>query len=337
MANQRSGPVQLPSLLELQAPTLNHMSEAPGLAATLARAVQASLETGQRFPHLLLIGPADSGKQTIAATVARELGAPLVCINPASLQGPDELHDILMTVPRGAVVLVGNLEGQWAISSDLCRVAQGNRVRKMPTPPWALSGESWKRTGADEPYRQFTIIATTRDIDAERYGCTAWAELVLYTTRTASTESLRIDRTLRRVGLAPDTEALAKLSEFAVNSGVRTLRLARSIALWAGERNATTLNAELATVALGELSDQLVEPARLVRLRSGKPANGRKSATSPPDEWSDASATDTASRETGPTTKQLLAASVLVVAILASAMFLAMGTYHLVFGRLPSP
>jgi hypothetical protein len=94
--------------------------------------------------------------------VARELGAPLVCINPASLQGPDELHDILMKVPRGAVVLVGNLEGQWAISSDLCRVAQGDRVRKMPTPPWALSGEGWKRRDADEPYRQFTIIATTR-------------------------------------------------------------------------------------------------------------------------------------------------------------------------------
>jgi hypothetical protein len=148
---------------------------------------------------------------------------------------------------------------------------------------------------------------------------------------------LRIDRTLRRVGLAPDTEALAKLAEFAVNSGVRTLRLARSIALWAGERNATTLNAELATVALGELSDQLVEPARLVRLRSGKPPTGRKSATSHMDGWSDDSATDTASRETGPTTKQLLAASVLVVAILASAMFLAMGAYHLIFGRLPSP
>jgi hypothetical protein len=99
MANQRSGPVQLPSLLELQAPTLNHMSEAPGLAATLARAVQASLETGPRFPHLLLIGPADSGKQTIAATVARELGAPLVCINPASLHdwcaGPAVLSGLL--------------------------------------------------------------------------------------------------------------------------------------------------------------------------------------------------------------------------------------------------
>ena len=337
MANQRSGPVQLPSMLELQAPTLNHMSEAPGLAATLARAVQASLETGQRFPHLLLIGPADSGKQTIAATVARELGAPLVCINPASLQGSDELHDILMTVPRGAVVLVGNLEGQWAICSDLCRVAQGDRVRKRPTPPWALSGEGWKGTNADEPYRQFTIIATTRDTNAEGYGCTAWAEMVLYTTRTASTESLRIDRTLRRVGLSSDTEALAKLAEFAVNSGVRTLRLARSIALWAGERNATTLNAELATVALGELSDQLVEPARLVRLRNGKPANASKSATSPTGEWSDASATETASRETGATTKQLLAASVLVVAVVASAMFLAMGMYHLIFGRLPSP
>ena len=122
-----------------------------------------------------------------------------------------------------------------------------------------------------------------------------------------------------------------------MNSGVRTLRLARSIALWAGERNATTLNAELATVALGELSDQLVEPARLVRLRNGKPANASKSATSPTGEWSDASATETASRETGATTKQLLAASVLVVAVVASAMFLAMGMYHLIFGRLPSP
>jgi hypothetical protein len=40
-------------------------------------------------------------------------------------------------------------------------VAQGDRVRKRPTPPWELSGEGWKRTDADEPYRQFTIIATT--------------------------------------------------------------------------------------------------------------------------------------------------------------------------------
>ena len=80
-----------------------------------------------------------------------------------------------------------------------------------------------------------------------------------------------------------------------------------------------------------------MEPARLVRLRSGKPANGRKLVPSPTGGWIDDSATDTASRETGPTTKQLLAASVLVVAILASAMFLAMGTYHLIFGRLPSP
>jgi hypothetical protein len=72
-------------------------------------------------------------------------------------------------------------------------------------------------------------------------------------------------------------------------------------------------------------------------IQHAKPATGRKSATSPTDGWSDDSATDTASRETGPTTKQLLAASVLVVAILASAMFLAMGTYHLIFGRLPSP
>jgi Holliday junction resolvasome RuvABC ATP-dependent DNA helicase subunit len=270
MATRPTGQIQVPSLRELRAPTLSHVTEAPALAATLAQSVRASLESGTRFPHTLLVGPPDSGKQGLASTVADELGVPLVTVSMEGMQGPNELHDILVTVPSGAVVLVGSLEANWHISEELCRVARGQRVRKMPQVPWDIPGEGWKQDAAEEPYKDFTIIATTRDKDAENYILTGWAELVLYTSRTKETEVTRIDRALRRSGISADKEALARFAEFAVTSEVRTLRLARAVALWAIQHESPRLDAEAADRALGELIELLVGPERRRKTPEGK-------------------------------------------------------------------
>lgn len=63
-----------PSPVELQPPTFEHLTEAPSIASLLTKTVSNSLHSRSRFPHTLLVGPPDSGKQIMAATIASEMG-----------------------------------------------------------------------------------------------------------------------------------------------------------------------------------------------------------------------------------------------------------------------
>ena len=74
MSMQRTPPTVLdPSILV--PPSFAHLAEAPALATALQRTVESCLRARARFPHTLLVGPADATKRSIATMLAAEMAA----------------------------------------------------------------------------------------------------------------------------------------------------------------------------------------------------------------------------------------------------------------------
>jgi hypothetical protein len=319
---------------DLRAPTLDHLSEAPALASTLMQLVRSSLQSGSRFPHTLLIGPPDSGKQSIAATIAAELGAPFITVPAWTMHDRVELHRILDCAPEGAVVLVSLIEGNWNASGELLRFVTGLPPARHPWFPADIPGEEWKSTGAAERRSDLTIIATSRVRAAEHFACNQWAELVLYTERNAITEKQRIDRMLRRSGVVADADALDLLANFGVTAKVRTLRLARFVLLWARQTGRGSIDAGAAEHAIREVKSLSPEATRADIPQLSAPPAMSESNGEPRDPSVEISidANPAGEQSSGLTNKEAIGLVLALVAIVTAAVFAANALERVVFG-----
>lgn len=141
---------------------------------------------------------------------------------------------------------------------------------------------------------------------------------------------------LRRVGLQPDGDALAALAGFAVSAEVRTLRLAKSVALWAERRGITSLDATSVDLAIDELCEQLVGPERLTKLR-GSMAKADRGSAGGPARWGSAMKSAAPARDAATPNRSASPASVagrllIVGVVVAVAVFIAMAAFRWIFG-----
>jgi hypothetical protein len=225
-------PVTIVDHTHLAAHTFEHLEECPALGVTAAGYVEECLRSRRRFPHTLIVGPADSSKRTIARTIAAEMAAPVHLVEVSQLFGPDALHYALKDVPAGAVVIVGGLESACPEAmADLGSVMSGRRPmreRGMLDMMREIDGESWKRPARRPatPYADFTMILTSRDSVPMNSPVRRCAQLQYFTQRDAITERARLTRLFRHTGCQLDADVVTLLASVAVDSRIRTLQVA---------------------------------------------------------------------------------------------------------------
>ena len=130
----RAKPVALVTHEHLAAHALCHLQECPMLGTTAGALAEECLAAGTRFPHTLLVGPADSSKRTIARSIAADMAAPLHHVEMLELSNPDLMHAAFSGIPDGAVVLVSGIDtAPGGALSDLARVASARRSVRRPT------------------------------------------------------------------------------------------------------------------------------------------------------------------------------------------------------------
>ena len=270
-----------PSPVELQPPSFEHLTEAPSIASLLTKTVANSLHSRSRFPHTLLVGPPDSGKQTMAATIASEMGVSLTTIHAPSVTNIRDMHRTLRSVPAGSVVLFSQIDRADWICPQLCRIAAGLPVcdqqvwRGAETP-----GDDWSSKIDSHPYHDFTIIATSRAPRADHRVMNEWAEVTIRTERTERSESIRLERVFHRLGVKVAPAALARLASFGTNSQIRTLMLARNIVALTEARHGSSIDLAAVEPALRDITEIMLTRAERERLQSGESLSRSESTAS---------------------------------------------------------
>lgn len=244
-------PVAMVTHEHLAAPTLSHLAEFPTLGATLGAVAEESLRTGTRFPHTLLVGPADSSKRTIARAIAADMAAPFHQVEMMQVTDANLMHAAFRGIPDGAVVLVDGVDTLSPNAlSDLSRVvaARGtvrergflDLMRQLDREPWrhgeGKSREKRHGTGNRPPraYGDFTMVLTARKHVPSDSALHRWVELQFFTRRTAATEAARLDRLFRHAGGVHDTATLEAFASFAVEFGIRSLQFVNALNLFLG-------------------------------------------------------------------------------------------------------
>lgn len=264
-----SAPVAMVTHEHLAVPTLAHLREYPTLGATLGAVAEECLRAGARFPHTLLVGPADSSKRTIARAIAADMAAPFHQVDMMQVTDPNRMHAAFRGLPDGAVVLVDGVDTLSPNAlSDLSRVATAGRsvrepsfldlMRKMDREPWQRR-DATRRTGNDRAagpgadgarggtpgrdgapkarpraYGDFTMVLTVRKHVPSDSALHRWVELQFFTRRTAATEAARLDRLFRHTGTVHDAETLATFASFAVEFGIRSLQFVNAFNAFVG-------------------------------------------------------------------------------------------------------
>lgn len=77
-----------------------------GVKAQVSTAIAAAKADRRRFDHGLLIGPAGTGKTTLAQIIAKEMGTPLREVLGQAITNNGDLNALLLSVEDGSVVFV---------------------------------------------------------------------------------------------------------------------------------------------------------------------------------------------------------------------------------------
>ena len=77
---------------------------------TMKVSIAASRMRGEILPHILLVGPRGSGKNTLVKAIANEIGVNIQTISFSALRTPSDLEPILTRIPEGDIVFIENFD-----------------------------------------------------------------------------------------------------------------------------------------------------------------------------------------------------------------------------------
>jgi Holliday junction DNA helicase RuvB len=104
-ANSHSLPGEQPSPSSLQ-----EFVGQSKIKARLQLAIEAARKRGGPMPHVLLVGPPDSGKSTLARIIPKMLGARTVVLNGVSFGSVNDIAGVLTQLDEHNVLLVEELK-----------------------------------------------------------------------------------------------------------------------------------------------------------------------------------------------------------------------------------
>lgn len=213
----------------LHVAALAQATEHPRLVPLLEQAVERSLAARQPFPHTLLTGGSDTSKRVLARAIAADMVAPLAELDLSAMRSPDQLHERLASLERGAILLASGAEqATHGPLPDLVSAANCGRcvLRNVPG-------------GRYEP---FTVILCTRErMRAMLAGRDMFGQR-FYLERTVESEAIRLRRVLRRAGATCDDDAVSALADGVVSMRLPTLGAATAVATLLARRGTVHLD-----------------------------------------------------------------------------------------------
>jgi hypothetical protein len=267
-------------------PSLAHLPEGDPLQQPLGCTVEQCLANRLRFPHTLLCGPADSGKRSLAALIAAEMGTSAHFVDVSSIVCAEELHAAFKVAPAGSVVVLAGMDAAHAaICRDIARAVARKRpaaVAHRPTDAWAAILDPEAR--ASQSYADFTIIATTRASVDQAAPQFRWVERTYFVDRSIEGEAVRLSRLFRRVGIALTPAAIHNIAGFAVSFGIRTLAAASAILDWMRCEGLAAATDDQMAIIVPKLLAASCEPGALEEMAKSLAAAAAQDAASTNEE-----------------------------------------------------
>ncbi|MBU3684717.1 MAG: hypothetical protein FGM39_12035 [Phycisphaerales bacterium] len=253
-------------------PTLRHLCEHPGLASILDAEVTTCLARRARFPHTLLVGPADSSKRAIIATVAAELDVPVTWTDAAAMSDCRELDRTLRRAAPGSIVAITGADDLDADAwTELARIAatrEPPRLRGYMALMHEMELEPWQRTSMERGrYPEFTFMLTSRRHVATTAPSVRWVERQWFVPRSKETESVRLRRLFRAAAVEAGDDAVETFAQFAPDLGMRTLGLANALVSMARAHGDGSVDAAGDSEHLERTLAPLIDPRAAIRLR----------------------------------------------------------------------
>lgn len=127
--------------------------------------VQAAKQRNQPLPHLLLKGPAGTGKTTLAEVIAREFGAKPLALTPNTAKKTEDLRKLFLQMPGDGYDNLGNVVG--SINPQIIFVDEVHQLPLVAQENLGLAMQDWKIpvkvNGKDawEWVPRFTLIGAT--------------------------------------------------------------------------------------------------------------------------------------------------------------------------------
>jgi hypothetical protein len=286
MDESRSARHAIPATLDhrhLVPPTLRHLEEHPGLAMLLDAEVTTCLARAGRFPHALLVGPADSSKRAVIATVAAELDVPVTWTDAATMNDWREIDRTLRRVAPGSIVAIAGADGldedAWAELARIASTREAPRMRGYLAAMQELELEPWQRTPAERRlYPDFTFMMTSRRHIAATAPSVRWVERQWFVSRTKESEAVRLRRLLRAAGVEAAPASVEAFAEFAPGLGIRTLGLANALASVARTHGNGTIDAPESAERIESMLAPLIDPCAASRLKRRMARDARRAA-----------------------------------------------------------
>ena len=286
MDESRTARQAIPATLDhrhLVPPTLRHLEEQPGLAMLLDAEVTTCLARGGRFPHTLLVGPADSSKRAVIATVAAELDVPINWTDAATMNDRHEIDRTLRRAAPGSIVAIVGADGldedAWAELARIAATREAPRTRGFLAAMQELELEPWQRTPAERRlYPDFTFMMTSRRHIAATAPTVRWVERQWFVPRTKESEAVRLRRLLRAAAVEASSESIDAFAEFAPGLGIRTLGLANALVSLARTHGDGTLEAPGSTGHAESMLAPLIDPCAASKLKRRMARDARRAA-----------------------------------------------------------
>ena len=146
--------------------SLDEFGGQPTLRHDLGVVLTAAMKRGQLPDHILLAGPPGTGKTTLAAIIAHELGLPLVTTSAPALERPADLVSLLSGLRGSAVVFVDEIHRLDRRAEELLysamedghidiMVGEGvsSRSIRLPLSPFTLVGATTQSGMLSAPLR----------------------------------------------------------------------------------------------------------------------------------------------------------------------------------------
>jgi holliday junction DNA helicase RuvB len=225
----------------------------------LTISVEAAKARNRALPHILLKGPAGTGKTTLAEAVAREFGTEPMALTPGTAKKTEDLRKLFLRMPEEGYDNQGNVVGR--IQPQVVFVDEVHQLPLLAQENLGIAMQDWKlpvkANGQDvfEWVPRFTLIGATTlpgklskpfldrfKIQSE-FETYAHDEAIQITEAHANTQGL-----ILREGVS---EAIAKRSRGVPRLIVRYLDRLHDAAVVAGKKNPSTEN--IISLELAEL------------------------------------------------------------------------------------